>query len=225
MADSYPTFTVVNGAAATPPTFQALLLAGGRSTRMGPGADKAFLTDGDGTPLYLRQRALLQSLRPSRILLSARPGVNYTWPAEDILLDAAPDNGPLAAIEALSRTCLPGDVLPPTLVLAVDLPLMSAELLRLLIPRESANAPTQPVTGKVFTLDGRLEPLAALYIPAVLYLAQARYLEGTRAVHCVLEEAIAKGLMHSEEVPDALRPCFHNLTTPEDAAAWTALSP
>ncbi|HSI83436.1 MAG: molybdenum cofactor guanylyltransferase [Candidatus Methylacidiphilales bacterium] len=196
--------------------FKALLIAGGRSSRMGQ--DKALVANNVGIPLYLLQRRLLQSVGPQRLLLSGRAGVSYEWPPEDILFDTASDCGPLAAIEALSRFNLEdggGSAPLRTLVLAVDLPFMSADYLGSLLRRGPA--------GSVATTDGRLEPLVAVYPPAVVDLARVRFHEGVRAVHHVLEEAIQRGLMEPVEVPCEFRRCFLNLTTKEDLARWLSL--
>jgi len=50
-------------------SFAAVLLCGGRSTRMG--RDKAFL-DWDGRPLWQVQLEKLQQLAPQRLLISCR---------------------------------------------------------------------------------------------------------------------------------------------------------
>ena len=80
-----------------PVPFAAVLVAGGRSRRMG--RDKALLRLRDGRLLWERQLKILQSLGPGELFVSgpARDG----FPADVVLLaDERPDYGPLSGIVA-----------------------------------------------------------------------------------------------------------------------------
>src|SRR4051794_13850542 len=86
-----------------PFAFSAVVLAAGRSTRMG--RDKALL-EVDGVPMWQRQRDLLAGVGAAEIFLSARP--EQTWVRDAmaaggfaaVLHDAMPSAGPLCGITA-----------------------------------------------------------------------------------------------------------------------------
>jgi molybdopterin-guanine dinucleotide biosynthesis protein A len=131
-------------------TFAALLLAGGESRRMG--RDKATI-ELAGRPLWQRQLELLRGLKPEEIFVSARSRPSWLPDTVQLLLDDAPSRGPLSGLTkglaAMRRTHL--------LVLAVDMPFMTAGELRSLGERASEGR------GVVPTIADRAEPLAAIY--------------------------------------------------------------
>jgi molybdopterin-guanine dinucleotide biosynthesis protein A len=116
------------------------------------GRDKAMLLH-YGKPLWQIQLELLRRLEPAEILVSAR--TNPTWRSADVqfVADDLPSRGPLSGIAAslaqIHTTHL--------LTLAVDMPLMSEQYLRYLCDQIELG------TGVVPTIDGRAEPLAAIY--------------------------------------------------------------
>jgi molybdopterin-guanine dinucleotide biosynthesis protein A len=130
--------------------FSAVILAGGKSTRMG--RDKAMLEVG-GRPLLARQIELARDTGAREVLVSGRTGMNYDAFGCRVLHDHHPDAGPLAGIEA----ALAAAADPLLLVLAVDMPQMNAVRLRRL-----AACCTQD-RGVVPRVDGHMEPLAAFY--------------------------------------------------------------
>ena len=73
--------------------FSAVILAGGRSSRMGQ--DKAWLPI-DGQPLLARQISLVRELDPVELLISGRSGTDYRSLGCRVLTDGFPDAGPLA---------------------------------------------------------------------------------------------------------------------------------
>lgn len=111
-------------------TFYGLLLAGGRSRRMG--RDKAWL-DFRGTPLWQHQCTLLRAAGCREVLVSgALPGG---------LPDGVADAGPLAGIDAARRTLQSrGLVAGSLLVIPVDMPLLDAPLLGALAATDAAAA-------------------------------------------------------------------------------------
>ncbi|HXI72452.1 MAG TPA: molybdenum cofactor guanylyltransferase [Verrucomicrobiae bacterium] len=137
--------------------FSAVILAGGKSSRMG--RDKAWLEIG-GQTLLARQIALVRELGAAEVFISGRPDVDYSAFDCRVLQDKFPDTGPLAGIER----ALDAVKSPLLLVLAVDLPEMSGELLR----RLSAGAAES--FGSIPKLADGIEPLAAFYPKAALPL-------------------------------------------------------
>jgi molybdenum cofactor guanylyltransferase len=130
--------------------FSAVILAGGKSSRMG--RDKAWLKVG-GQTLLARQIEIAREIGAREILISGRPGVDYAEFDCRVVKDQWPDAGPLAgiaaALEATTATRL--------LVLAVDMPNMSAGCLQRLV------ASCTETTGAVPRVNGNIEPLAAVY--------------------------------------------------------------
>jgi molybdopterin-guanine dinucleotide biosynthesis protein A len=131
-------------------TLTAVLLVGGESRRMG--RDKATLKL-DGQPLWERQLQILRDLAPKKIFVSAR--TKPLWLPEDaaFLLDDPPSRGPLSgltkALEQMPTTHL--------VTLAVDMPFITPEQLRVLCSLTSEGC------GVVPTIGERAEPLAAVY--------------------------------------------------------------
>lgn len=130
--------------------FSAVILAGGKSSRMG--CDKALLQL-DGQSLLARQIGLVRSIEAGEVFISGRKDANYPAFGCRVLRDRFDDSGPLAGIER----ALDVSSLPLVLVLAVDMPGMSADLLR----RVAAGCVDG--MGAVPRVGGGIEPLAAFY--------------------------------------------------------------
>jgi molybdenum cofactor guanylyltransferase len=130
--------------------FSAVILAGGKSSRMGQ--DKAWLQI-DGESLLTRQIRLARKVGACEVLISGRMDTDYSALGCQVLHDRFVDAGPLAGIEcALAATSS-----PLLLVLAVDMPKMQAQLLRQLLSQCSERA------GVIPRMNTRIEPLAAFY--------------------------------------------------------------
>jgi molybdopterin-guanine dinucleotide biosynthesis protein A len=193
-------------------TLTAALLLGGRSTRMG--RDKALL-EVDGQPLWWLQWQKLRALQPRRLLVSARTGQDVPVPPPPALVvrDAVADIGPLGGLIAcLQQIQLDGPE-ALLLVLAVDLPRLPAALLQDLV------FSADPGCGAVIAHDGRHEPLAAVYPPAVLDVAQRRARLGHYSLQGLVREGLERGLLDEVSLRglgDWPEQVFTNLNTPED---------
>lgn len=196
-----------------PAPFSALLLAGGRSKRMG--RDKALLPHPvSGLPLIAHQAALLRSLPGcAELLLSAPADRAYplTGPLANARLvpDTAPDSGPLAGLAA----GLAAATHPRLLVLAVDLPFLSADWLRLLLVKASPSIGSAPQHA-----NQSFEPLCAVYpVNAVSRLATDDALRGNQlSLQRLLHTATNAGWMAPLLLsPEELR-LFANWNTPAD---------
>jgi molybdenum cofactor guanylyltransferase len=130
-------------------TLSAVLLAGGESTRMG--RDKATLA-WHGLPLWAGQLEKLRALT-SNLFVSARFAVPWRPADIKLVIDEAPSRGPLSGITA-SLAIIETDCL---LVLAVDMPFISLHHLKEICDR------AKPEVGAVPVVNGRMEPLAAVY--------------------------------------------------------------
>lgn len=182
------------------------------------GRDKAFLGC-HGEPLWRAQARKLLSLEPEQLIIAARAeqGFASLIAADDELRSSArirccddppgEDCGPIGAV----TRCL-GSVQMPLLILAVDLPLLTAEFLRTrLLSSASGN------TGVVFQGERGLESLAAVYVPAMLSRFEAAMAAGEFALHPAIREAVAAGECRIVSMENDDRRFFANVNSPEDA--------
>jgi molybdopterin-guanine dinucleotide biosynthesis protein A len=196
------------------PTFSAVLLAGGKSTRMG--RDKAYLQvewEGASIPLWERQLAVLQSVTPEKLFISGtrKPG----YPASvAVLEDDWPDVGPLGGI----ATCLSRSKSASLLVLAVDLPLIQPDFLKKLLARSLAGR------GVVPTHRNRFEPLIAVYPASALSLAIDLIRERDYALQHFVTKLLENHLIVSYEVEASEQVQLKNWNTPQDARSFPALT-
>jgi molybdopterin-guanine dinucleotide biosynthesis protein A len=194
---------------ANPPIpFPAAVLAGGRSRRMG--RPKASLPYGAGTLLEHQTGRLAPLFSATFAVLKESP--RFPVGPARVLLDRDPA---FAAISGLMRAL--EEVEDRVFVLAVDLPLIPAELIREIARRgQETEAP-----ALVPRAAGLLQPLAAVWRRDALSVARSRIARGELSLHGLAEEAGAEIL---EE--DVLRDCdpsgvaFTNLNTIE---SWVAM--
>lgn len=187
--------------------FAAVLLAGGRSTRMKQ--DKALL-HWHGQDLWQAQLHKLQSLGAARVLLSCRSEQPlFVSPSDEVEVLHDPegvDDGPLGAI----TRCLEL-VQVPLLVLAVDMPWMTAAFLR-----EQLQKHESPDKGWFFRGPHGDEALAGLYAPAMLPMMQEAKSNKDFKLQHVIEAAVHSGLAITHALGDEQMPFFRNANTPAD---------
>jgi len=181
----------------------AVILAGGESRRMGK--DKAWLEVG-GQPLLARAVSTVRDSGIEEILISGRAGTDYSALRCPVLLDLEPGCGPLSGIErAFEATGA-----PLLLVLAVDLPNMTAAFLRKLAGR------CDPLTGAVPKLSGQLEPLAAIYPKRCRFIALDCLLKCRRAARDFADACLREHAIRTFSVARADIGCFENWNSPGD---------
>jgi len=181
----------------------ALILAGGRSQRMGQ--DKAFLRV-DGTTLLERAIATVRVVAVREVLISGRWDEDYANYGCRVVHDTLENAGPLAGIERGLRQATGSHLL----VLAVDLARMTSDYLA------QMRARCEQFSGAIGRLQGQLEPLAAIY-PTRCHILAAQGLWYNRlsvrdfAEECVREKALAifRVLRRDESL-------FANWNTPQD---------
>jgi molybdopterin-guanine dinucleotide biosynthesis protein A len=200
-----------------PMNFTAVILAGGRSVRMGQ--DKAFLPF-EGRPLIDHSIRIVRDAGAAEVLISGRAGQDFSRLDYPLLLDAIPDCGPLGGIEQALGVAKH----PLVLVLAVDLPHMTSRFLRWLLESSSSEAsrPVQsscPVAGAVPLLNGRLEPLVAFYPRAVQGEAHRMLIEQRFAARDFAGTCIRQGWVCRVPVFVSDARCFVNWNTPADVTA------
>lgn len=139
--------------------FSAVILAGGKSTRMG--CDKAFLHV-DGQYLLARQVQTANDAGAREVFISGRSEVDYSKFGCRVLHDGWLDSGPLAGI----AIALAVATQPLLLVLAVDMPAVRPAFLCMLVSY------CGQTTGAVPRVAGQIQPLVAVYPQSGLRLLQ-----------------------------------------------------
>jgi molybdenum cofactor guanylyltransferase len=184
-------------------TFSAVILAGGNSSRMG--RDKARLEIG-GQTLLARQIQLARDTGAKEIYISGRENADCSGLGCRVLRDQFHDIGPLAGIERALDATTAGLVL----VLAVDLPQMSAEILHGLAEDCSE------MCGAVPKLANHIEPLAAFYPKSAHKLATAQIASGRFAAKDFAKLCVQLGLARFIELEIGVSRMFMNWNLPAD---------
>lgn len=191
------------------PTYSAIVLAAGRSTRMG--RDKALL-EIEGVPLWQRQREVLVAAGAAEVFLSARPDQSWTRRAAGfagVVHDAMPGCGPLVGATAgLERATHPW-----LAVLAIDLPAMVPDWFRALL------ADCGPGVGVIGCRNGFFEPLAAIYPREFKWLAWEALARGEYAFQRLAAHAVREGLLRGREIRAEEAGWFVNWNEPAAAGA------
>lgn len=192
--------------------FAALILAGGRSSRMG--RDKARLAVA-GESLLARQARLARAVGAGPVLISARAEADYATeaPGVEVVVDRVADRGPIEGLrQGLARVST-----SHLLLLAVDLAQLDADFLTELVQRTPRPLSAEGV-GVAPRVAGRWEPLVALYPRAGLADLDARIAAGEFALQALLDRWLSAGRMQAWELPDTAetRRRFANWNSPAD---------
>jgi molybdenum cofactor guanylyltransferase len=180
----------------------AFILAGGKSTRMG--RDKAFVIL-DGRTLLERMLDLARSVCADVRIVRERGKVSAFAP---LVEDVFPGRGPLGGIHAALRS----SQTDLNLILAVDIPFLSADFLQFMITKSRCGA----MVTVARTSDG-WQPLCAVYrrefadlaekaLGARIYRIDGLFFPATTLV--IEEEEMRKQGFSSD--------LFRNLNTPDD---------
>lgn len=185
----------------------AFVLTGGKSTRMGQ--DKAALRLPNGMTLLEHAIATCSAVAGQVGILGPRARyASYAW-AGEIVEDVIPDRGPLGGIHA----ALAATTTEWNLVLAVDVPGITAEFLRWLL-REARN------TGKFVTVcavDGQQQPLCGVYRRAFGEFAAKALRENRNRVNGAFPPGQTRVISEQEIVAAGFAPeMFANVNTPEE---------
>ncbi len=180
------------------------VLAGGRSSRMG--REKALL-EIDGQPLVSRALRLLHPLCSSVAIVG--PPERYQQLGFTVMADERPEIGPLGGI----LTALAHSEVDRNLVVACDLPYLSAEWLRYLIGRAAQSSARvvlpQSTSGP--------EPLCAVYHRESAATIRAAIERGVFKVTRALEGLPVEAVSPADILPfDPRGLLFQNLNTLEE---------
>ncbi len=193
---------------------EAYILIGGRSSRLG--RDKAFASVG-GKPLAEHAVQIVnEGLEPVKTTFVAGNAAQFAIEAITLdvpfIFDLIPDRGPLGGLHA----ALSYAQSPWIFLLACDMPLLTAEVLRLFASHVTddltAIVPEQP--------DGRLQPLCAFYKTAETFKLVDEVIRRPRVsppMHAIVKELDPKIVKFEEysHLPGAGE-FFHNVNTPGD---------
>lgn len=170
------------------------------------GQDKAWLML-DGKPLIARQIELARGLGAAEIFISGRAGADYSSLDCMVLHDRVTDAGPLAGIES----GLAASSFPLLLVLAVDMPKMTAG------PLQTLMVCCSETRGAIPRFNHQLEPLAAFYPQSALKLATELLDAGRYAVRDFARRCVEFNLGAFIDLPEQQSACFTNWNTPAEA--------
>ena len=180
-----------------------LLLAGGRSSRMG--TDKALL-EFEGEPLAQRVARALDEIC-DEVIVASGDGRHLASLGLEEVADAAPDAGPLAGLVAgLERARH-----PVVAVAAVDLPHASPVVLALLLRLRQTEDAVVPRT------DEGLQPLHAVYAASAAAKLRAALESGERSVRRALDRLDVRVVPPDEwNAADPTGSFARNVNRPED---------
>ena len=165
-----------------------VVLAGGRSTRMG--RDKARLVV-DGLPLWRRQTLVLKAAGAATVLVALRTRQRSLGRPRHEIRDTRSDAGPMAGIHAALQAARTDWIA----TLAVDLPQLPPTWFRLLARRcgERSGAMARTAAG--------FEPLAAIYPRAALPVFSRHLARGQFSLQQLAAELVRRRLLVPIEVP------------------------
>jgi molybdopterin-guanine dinucleotide biosynthesis protein A len=186
-------------------TIPALILAGGKSRRLG--RDKVSQTVGGAS--LLERTASLAGLLCGEVWVSGRDprelGLDLPWLPDDV-----PGAGPMGGVTT-GLTRLGG----PLLALACDLPLLDAPVLAALLYRRETRPPEAAMTAYAQAETGYVESLVAIYEPHALPLLRGAMRRGDYKLTSAVPPHLRCCLPYTRDQARA----FFNVNRPEDLAA------
>ena len=190
-----------------------VLLAGGKSTRMG--RDKSFVPLA-GRPMIEVVAGRIAAIFGQRPLLVADRPNRYSQLDLPVVVDVYRECGPLGGIHA----ALASGLAPACFVFACDMPFLDAPLIAAMRRIPGNHDAVAPCHGS------RVEPLHAIYRASCLPLLEAMLREGRGK----LADALARLRVRyvSERLVRACSPdlrVFTNVNTPAELGAVAALAP
>lgn len=186
----------------------AAIIAGGQGTRMG-GRIKALI-EVDGETILARQLRLLREVVGGEIIISANDPLPFAGCAHRVIADEVRDSGPLAGLAA----CRAAITSPWLLCIASDMPSISAAVLAAIIAARDSS-----VDAVIPVIDGRPEPLCALYGPRCLEVFRERLTSGRRSLRGLVDcdDLVVRTLTEADiRDVDPTFSSFTNLNLPDD---------
>lgn len=190
-------------------TIAGILLAGGRSRRMG--RDKALLPlPGTERLTFVEHLSTMLTACCSEVVLVARDAeqaAEYAFADIQTITDEAPDIGPLMGLYSGLRAITASHAL----VIAVDMPFVQPAVVRLLLSQPQDDALLVPV------VNGFHQVLLAVYPRSILPAVEERLRAGRRDPRSLLAVARVRSIDEAQlrAVDPQLR-SFVNINTPEE---------
>jgi molybdopterin-guanine dinucleotide biosynthesis protein A len=190
------------------PMRAGFILSGGKSTRMG--ADKSLL-EFDGRTLLDRALAVM-AMVCDRVTIVGDPAKFANYKADSVIADIFPGCGPLAGI----HTALAHTSCELNLMLAVDMPFVSPELLSFLLAAAASNAALVTVPR---VKDG-LQPLCAVYRRDFAGVAEQALRVGRYKIDAAFRDVLTRVIEEDELTAAGFSARnFFNMNTPQDRMA------
>jgi molybdopterin-guanine dinucleotide biosynthesis protein A len=189
------------------------LLAGGKSSRMGAGTDKTFLEFG-GQTLLDRALAVMGTVCDRVTIVGEPAKFAKSGPLkyDSVVADIFPGCGPLAGIHA-ALVHSPAEL---NLMLAVDMPFVSSELLVFLFAAAEAS-------GAIVTVPRSstgLQPLCAVYRRDFFLVAEQALRAGKYKIDAVFSGVSVRVIEEVELTAAGFsEQSFFNVNTPQDRMA------
>lgn len=185
-------------------TSGAIILAGGKSSRMGE--DKALLPY-NGMTLLEHVVSTVRTLAGDIVVVADAPE-KYTLPCGRLVTDTFPDSGPVGGILTGLTTLGPGS----HIVVACDMPALNVGVLQLLL-----KAATPEWDAIVPEINGQPEPLCAVYrhtaAPRLMSFLESGKRSAREALGALRVKRVGEGVLRRL---DPTLSCFTNINTPED---------
>jgi molybdenum cofactor guanylyltransferase len=182
---------------ATQDSLTGIILAGGKSTRMG--TNKALLPI-RGRPMIESTAATMRKVF-QQVCIIADEGDSYRFLGLPVFPDLLRGCGPLGGIHAgLARSSPRG-----IFALACDTPFISTDLIRFLLSRRGGQAAT------VARHAGRIHPLCGIYEQRALPVIEESLRAGMFAVHELLDSLKGSYIDITEDLPFYRADCFDNI--------------
>ena len=188
------------------------LLAGGKSSRMGPTVDKAFL---DFRGQTLLDRALgVMGAACGRVAIVGDPAKFAK--AGSVIADIFPGCGPLGGVHA----ALVHSLAELNLMLAVDMPFISRELLAFLFDVAAGEDNAGHAVVTIPRTSRGLQPLCAIYRREFSAVAEQALRAGKNKIDAAFS-SVAVRVIGERELAAAgfSEQSFFNVNTPEDRLA------
>lgn len=184
----------------------AIVLAGGKSTRMG-GQDKSMLGIG-GQPMI---QLITGQLKPmfASVIVGSSDAAKYSFLGLPVVPDKTPGMGPLMGI----ASCLEASPFDVNFITACDIPVMNAEFIGRLIEAAADADIVMPVRD-----DGRFEPLYAVYRRDVVAKAEALLGRGKNKIAGLFP------LVNTKYIPFPGGEWYHNINYNTDYLRFIATS-
>jgi len=192
----------VNGSA-------CIILAGGRSTRMGTNKALLALPGNRHITFVEHLTSTLTPLCTETILVvrDANDAANYSLAGVRVVTDNLPDYGPLMGL----YSGLSAMQAPRALVVAVDMPFIQPALISFLLSQPLTNTLLVPIVNNV------PQVLLAVYPRTILPLIDQRIKQGRRDPRSLLEVAAVQYIEEAQlRLVDAELRSFVNVNTPEE---------